>query len=316
MKNKSLETFKIKLSNWHYKICIDNNWVNCGLIESKGYPSLALPPQISELQKVLPGYTYTTSRDSLWHIFAPHTTDDGAGDGLEFSIDLLAPSDQSNLESSDTLTSDQSNLESSDTLTEVITFKIYGGTTYYSFDGSGNDWENCQVQTGKDPIVPPPIATIQSLNKNYAYYSYQSLSDAEKKFAAHQGSGLGDGESFSIAFNAELETVTIHWMVTLSYPLECPDVLEQRIGRYMVKNRTNDWADAGCVQYGKPDGRLFYWVLAPTNNILSQNPVTSNLYFTDEQYSKANPIFWSQSGSSLTGMSEDFSIEMSRIRTK
>jgi len=284
------------------------------LIESKGNPSFALPPQISELQKILPGYTYTTSRESLWHLFAPHTTDDGAGDEEIISIDLNPPSDQGCNQDSD-----PDNLEATDseTTTTSITFKIYQGTTYYSFDGSGNDWEPCQVQTGTDPIVPPPITTIQNLNKKYAYYSYQSMDAADKTFASHQGSkGLGDGESFPIVFTVPLETVTVHWKITASHINECPDVNDQRIGKYLVKNNTADWVTLGCVQYGIPKGRLYPWVYPPTLDQLEGNTQTANLRFTPDQYNTALPIFMSQSGSGLQGMNEDFTVSMSRIKTK
>lgn len=312
MKNKLTETFQIKLSNWHYKICVDNVWVNCGLIESKGNPSLALPPQISELQKILPGYTYTTSRESLWYLFAPHTTDDGAGDEEIFSIDLTPSSVQDCNQDSDL-----DNLEATDSeITVTITFKINQGTTYYSYDGKGDDWKFCQVQSGTEPIGPPPIATIQSLNKNYAYYSYQSLYAAETIFAAHQGSGLGDGESFPIVFTVPLETVTIHWKITASDIGECPDVNDQRIGKYLVKNNTTDWVALGCVQYGIPAGRFYPWVYPPSNEFLTEYTASVNLSFTQDQYNTALPIFMGQSGSGLQGMNEDFSVSMSRIKTK
>jgi len=318
MKNKLTETFQIKLSNWHYKICVDNAWVNCGLIESKGNPSFALPPQISELQKILPGYTYTTSRESLWHLFAPHTTDDGAGDEEIISIDLNPPSDQGCNQDCNQ-DSDPDNLESTDseTTTTSITFKIYQGTTYYSFDGSGNDWEPCQVQTGTDPIVPPPIATIQSLNKKYAYYSYQSMDAADTIFAAHQGSsGLGDGESFPIVFTVPLENVTVHWKITNSYINECPDLYGARIGRYLMKDDNGNWVDIGCVQYHIPEKRSFNWVYPPTNDQLKGNKASADLRFTPDQYNTACPIFWSHSGFTLQGDSEDFTVEMSKIKTK
>jgi hypothetical protein len=311
MKNKLTETFQIKLSNWHYKICVDNAWVNCGLIESKGNPSFALPPQISELQKILPGYTYTTSRESLWHLFAPHTTDDGAGDEEIISIDLNPPSDQGCNQDSD-----PDNLEATDseTTTTSITFKIYQGTTYYSYDGN---WEPCQVQTGTDPIVPPPIATINDLNKKYAYYSYQSLSAADTSFASHQGSsGLGDGESFPIVFNVPLETITMHFMIAPDYSATCPMVGGEMVGSYSVIYSNTDWVILPCVTYGIPKGRSYPWVYPPTNDQLEGNTRTANLRFTPDQYNTALPIFMSQSGINLQGMEEDFSVQMSRIKTK
>ncbi len=318
MKNNSTQTFQFKLSNFHYKINIDGEWVNCGMIESKGNPALALAPQITEIQKVLPGYTYTTSRDSLWYIFAPHTTDDGSGDDVEFSIELN-PQDKRGQNHSCSCEQDSKvdNFSTTDPGAQVsITFKIYQGTTYY-LPLNSTEWEVCQAAKGPGPIVPPPITTINGLDKNYAYYSYVSIEKAQFAFAMHLGNNnLGDGQSFSVDFFVQLEPVTVHWKITNSDIDQCPSVDNQRIGQYEIKDDSGNWRTSGCVQYGIPSGRLFNWVYPPSNDYLTTNCPVHGLSFQGDQYNVASPIFWSQSGFALTGMNEDFTVTMSKIKTK
>ncbi len=318
MKKMEKQTFQFKLSNWHYKINIDGEWVNCGMIESKGYPALALAPQIAEIQTVLPGYTYTTSRDSLWHIFAPHTTDDGSGDEVEFSMDLNSPGKRGNIDScSCEQDSKADNLSTTDWVIQVsITFKIYQGTTYY-LPFKSTEWEICQAATGPGPITPPPIKIINNLNNYYAYYSYQEGSDAQNIFAEHQGTNhLGDGESFTVYLYAELEIVTEHWKIGPSLADQCPRAEGFRIGQYYIKDDNGNWLTAGCVQHGYHSGDPFDWVNPPSDDYLTDNCPVYGLSLQGDQYNVACPIFWSQSGIALSGMNEDFSVTMTKIKTK
>ncbi len=317
MKKMEKETFQFKLSNWHYKISIDGEWVNCGMIESKGYPALALAPQIAEIQKVLPGYTYTTSRDSLWKIFAFHTTDDGSGDEVEFSIELNSPGKRGGSHScSCEQDSKVDNVGTDDPVAPIdVICKLYDGTLFCQLPYS-TTW----IRTGNPSTSPPDISTMNTLLTVYVFESYLIFEDAVYQFAKHQGSDKkGDNEPFTIQFNVMAEFVTVKWAIAgtdIGY-CEKPDGTGERTGQYYVWYQDVNQQTAGCVQYRIPSGRVSPWVYPPDNGYLNGNCPVHGLSFQGNQYDVASPIFWSHSGLDLKGMGLDstFSVAMTKTKT-